>query len=317
VSNNRKRPLTAVNGEPKIGYKEMKKWLFTGIGIILSIAIVFVGISAYLGYSMTRTPRVPVEGNPGLKGLEYEGVTFPSSTDNLTLQGWFLSNKNSDRVIIMVHGADSNRADTSNGMLDIAAGLVTNDYNVLMFDLRGCGESDGSMVSGGYFEKRDLEGAVEYIKARGFSRIGVLGFSLGAVTAILQAADDNDIQAVVSDSSFADLNDIMRPEFSARTRAPEIFLYPILFMIKVMYGVDFPAIRPIASVDDIAPRPIFFIQGDADETIPVEHARRLFQAADNPQDQLWIVPGAGHTQSYNTYPEEYLKRITAFFDDSL
>ena len=291
----------------------MKKWLKTGIIVVAAVVIIFTGLSAYLGYSMTRVDRVPVEGNPGLLGLSYEDVSFPSAVDHLTMRGWFLPAE-SDRVVIMVHGAGSNRADPSNGMLDIAAGLVGHGCNVLMFDLRGCGESDGSMVSGGYYEKRDLEGAVDYVKERGFGRIGVLGFSLGAVTSLLAAAEDTDIDAVVSDSAFSDLNDIMKPEFSARTRAPQVFLDPILFMIKLMYGVDFRAIRPVASVADITPRPVLFIHGDADQTIPVEHARRLYRAADNPRDELWIVPGAGHTQAYNTEPAEYIDRVAAFFD---
>jgi fermentation-respiration switch protein FrsA (DUF1100 family) len=295
----------------------VKKWLKIGGGVALAVIVVFVGVSAYLGYTMTRTPRVPVEGNPGDLGLAYEDVSFQSAVDALTLRGWFLLAGNSDRVIVMVHGAGANRADPSNGMPDIAAGLVGNGFNVLMFDLRGCGESGGSMVSGGYFEKRDVEGAVAYLEGRGYSRIGVLGFSLGAVSSLLAAAEDPDIKAVVSDSSFADLNDIMKPEFHARTKAPGFFLTPILVMIKVMYGVDFRAIRPVAVVADIAPRPVFFIHGDADETIPVAHAQRLYQAADNPADELWTVPDAGHTQAFHTQPQEYLQKVTAFFSASL
>ena len=295
----------------------MKKWLKIGGAVVLAVVVVFVGVSAYLGYTMTRTPRVPVEGSPDDLGLAYEDVSFPSAVDALTLRGWFLPVGNSDRVIVMVHGAGANRADPSNGMLAIAAGLVGNGFNVLMFDLRSCGESDGSMVSGGYYEKRDVEGAVGYLEGRGYDRIGVLGLSLGAVSSLLAAAEAPDIEAVVSDSSFADLNDIMAPEFHARTKAPGFFLTPILVMIKLMYGVDFRAIRPIAVVADIAPRPVFFIHGDADETIPVAHAGRLYQAADNPADELWTVPGAGHTQAYNTRPQEYLQRVTAFFNASL
>jgi pimeloyl-ACP methyl ester carboxylesterase len=295
----------------------VKKWLKIGGGVILAVILAFVGVSAWLGYSMTRNERVPVEGDPGELDLAYEDVSFPSAADDLTLRGWFLPVEDSDRVIVMVHGAGANRADASNGMLDIAAGLVQNGFNVLTFDLRGCGESEGDMVSGGYFEKRDLEGAVAYLKERGFDRIGVLGFSLGAVTSLLAAPEDPDIDAIVSDSSFADLNDIMKPEFHARTKAPGFFLTPILLLIKVMYGVDFPAIRPIGKVADIAPRPVFFIHGEADETIPVAHAQRLYEAADNPADELWTVPGAGHTQAYNTGPEEYLERVTAFFDAAL
>ncbi len=84
-----------------------------------------------------------------------------------------------------------------------------------------------------------------------------------------------------------------------------------------MYGVDFPAIRPVVSVVDIAPRPVFFIHGDVDQEIPVAHARRLFQAANNPRDELWIVPWAGHTQAYKTQPHDYMDRVSAFFDASL
>jgi pimeloyl-ACP methyl ester carboxylesterase len=295
----------------------MKKWLKLGIAFILAVLIIFIGISGYLGYSMTRLERVPLERNPGALGLAYEDVSFPSMDDGLTLRGWFLQGPDSEQVIIMVHGNEGNRDDPTIGTLDIASQLVKHGYNVLMFDLRGCGESDGDMVSGGYYEKRDLRGAVKYIKECGYDHIGVLGFSLGAVTSLLTAAEDKDIDAVVSDSSFADLNDIMGPEFSKRTRAPAILLQPILFMIKIMYGVDFNAIKPIESVPMIEPAPVFFIHGDEDETIPVEHARRLKQASQNPRNQLWIVPGAGHTRCYVTYPEEYISRVTAFFDEAL
>lgn len=295
----------------------MKKWLKIGIAVILTAVFIFVGISAYLGYSMTRVKRVPLTDNPSVMSLTYENVSFSSLDKKLTLRGWFLPGGFSDPVIIIVHGNGYNRDDPNIGTIDIAAQLVKSGYNVLMFDLRGYGESDGSTVGGGYLEKRDLEGAVAYMKSRGFNHIGVLGFSLGAVTSLLAAEEDQNIDAVVSDSSYADLNDMMGPEFAKRTKAPSIFLHPILLMIKVMYGVDFASIRPVDSVAKIKSQPILFIHGDADETIPVSHAYRLFNAAHNTMDQLWIVPGAGHTQAYKTQPEEYINKITEFFDTAL
>jgi dipeptidyl aminopeptidase/acylaminoacyl peptidase len=301
----------------EIGEIPMKKWLKIGLGLILAVVVVFVGISGYLGYSMTRVERVPLEGNPGLMGLTYQDVSFPSMDKELTLRGWFLPNPDSKQVIVMVHGNGYNRVDPTIGTLDIASRLVGHGYNVLMFDLRGYGESDGNTVSGGYYEKRDLEGAVNYLKERGFEHIGVLGFSLGAVTSLLAGAEDRDIEAIVSDSSFADLKDIMEPEFSKRTHAPQFFLHPILFMIKIMYRVDFTAIRPVDSVAKIAPRPVLFIHGEADETIPVAHAYRLLQASQNSQNELWVVPEAGHTRSYKAQPEEYVNRVTGFFDMAL
>jgi len=295
----------------------MKWFLRLGLPLVLVVVIAFLGISGFLGYSMTKVKRVPIEGSPALLGLEYEEVSFSSRDEELTLRGWYLPVEGSEQVIIMVHGADGNRADPSIGMLDIALGLVEHGYNVLMFDLRGHGESDGNRMSAGHYEKRDLLGAVDYVRGLGFEQIGVLGFSMGAVTALMATAENSDIDAVVADSSFADLKDMMEPEFAKRTKFPKFFLPTLLFVVKIIYGVDFNAIKPVELVSEIAPRPIFFVHGELDETVPLEHAYRLHQASQNPQNQLWVVPKAGHVSSYVNYPEEYMNKITTFFDGVL
>ena len=266
---------------------------------------------------MTKPKRVPVEGNPALLGLEYEDVSFSSVDEELILRGWYLPVEDSEQIIIMVHGGDGNRTDSSIGLLNIASGLVEHGYNVLMFDLRGHGESDGNRMSAGYYEREDLAGAVDYMKGRGFESIGVLGFSMGAATAIMATAESADIDALVADSSYADLQDMMEPEFSKRTRFPKFFLPPLLFMVKIIYGVDFVAVKPVEFVPEIAPRPIFLIHGKLDDTVPIEHAYRLQEAFQNHQGQLWVVPDAGHVRAYITHPEEYMSKITAFFDDIL
>ena len=295
----------------------MKWWLKLGLVLIALVVVAFLGISGYLGYSMTRVERRPVEGNPAQLGLKYKDVSFSSMDDELTLRGWYLPVENSEQVIIMVHGGDGNRADPSIGMLDIASELVEHGYSVLMFDLRGHGESDGNRMSAGYYERRDLAGAVDYVKGRGFESIGVLGFSMGAAIAIMTTAESSDIDAVVADSSYADLKDMMEPEFSKRTKFPKFFLPPLLFMVKIMYGVDFSAVKPVEFVPEIAPRPVLFIHGKLDDTVPVEHANRLQQASQSPQSQLWVVPDAGHVRAYVTHPGEYMDKITAFFDGAL
>ncbi len=295
----------------------MKWWLKLGLALILVVAIAFLGISGFLGYSMTKVERVPIEENPALLDLKYEDVSFSSRDDELILRGWYLPIQDSEQVIIMVHGGEQHRADPSIGMLDIASGLVEHGYNVLMFDLRGHGESDGNRMSAGYYEKRDLLGAVDYMKGQGLESIGVLGFSMGAATALMATAENDDIDAVVTDSSFADLKDMMEPEFAKRTKFPKFFLPTLLFVVKIMYGVDFNAIKPVELVSEITPRPIFFIHGELDETVPLEHAYRLQQASQNRQNQLWVAPEAGHVGSYVNHPEEYMNKITTFFDGGL
>ena len=102
----------------------MKWWWKAALTLILVIVVATLGISGYLGYSMTRVERLAVEQDPALFGLDYEAVSFPSLEDELTLHGWFLPVADSQEVIIMVHGADQHRADPSIGMLGIASELV-------------------------------------------------------------------------------------------------------------------------------------------------------------------------------------------------
>jgi fermentation-respiration switch protein FrsA (DUF1100 family) len=295
----------------------MKWWLKVILAVALAAIAAFLGISVYLGHSMTAIERVPITETPALFGLDYEEVSFPSRIDELTLYGWYLPAEGSDEVIIMVHGAEQHRADPNIEMLDIACGLVAHGYSVFMFDLRGHGESEGDRMSAGYYEVRDLGGAVDYVVGLGFEDIGVLGFSVGGATTIMTTADCEEIDVIVVDSAFADMNDMLEPQFAERTFFPTFFLKPLLFMVKMMYGIDFTAVKPVEVVADIAPRPIFFIQGELDDVVPPEHAQILLEASNNPLNQLWWLPDVGHVEAYVTYPEEYMDRVTAFFDDAL
>ena len=295
----------------------MRLWLKIVIVIALVLVVAFLGISAYLGNSMTAVERLPITDTPEICGLDYEDVSFPSRVDELQLSGWYLPAEGSQAVIIMLHGAEQHRADPTINMLAIACSLVEHGYSVLMFDMRGHGQSEGERMSAGYFEVRDLGGAVDYVEGLGFDDIGVLGFSMGGVTALMAAAEDNAIDAIVSDSAYADLNDMLEPQFAQRSFFPAFFLKPLLVMVKFMYGVDFTAIKPVEVVDEIYPRPILFIQGALDDTVPPEHVYRLRDAADNPRDELWLVADAGHVEAYSLHPEEYMERVTAFFDGAL
>ncbi len=266
---------------------------------------------------MAVIKRVPVEEDPATFGLSYEDVSFLSRDDNIELKGWFFPFVGSAKVIVMVHGVDVHRADPSIGMLNIAAALVSRGFNVLTFDLRGHGQSGGSSRYVGLAEKRDLHGAVDFVKGRGYTRIGVLGFSMGAATSLMTAAESDDIVAIVADSSFADMNDIVVPQFKKRTGLPKFLLRPLLLLARVCYGLNIMAVKPIESVSVLGDVPILFIHGDSDETVPVEHAHRLYNASVNGKSQIWITPGVAHVRSYAMYNQQYLDRVTQFFAEAL
>lgn len=282
----------------------------------LVVTAVIFGISGYAASSLTRFERVPIESTPADFGLEYVDVEFPSR-DGLMLQGWWLEGDEGESVIIVVHGSEGNRAHPADRNLGIAGGLVNHGYNVLVFDMRGHGESEGKQISAGYHERYDVLGAIDHIAQRGIEgRIGVLGLSMGAATSLMAAAESEEIAAVVADGGYADIVSIFESEFSARSSLPGFFIPIILFAANKMYDIDFAAIKPEEAVSKLSV-PVFIIHGEQDDMVPVAHAYRLREASQHPDSELWILPEAAHSNAYLVRPAEYMERVIAFFDEAL
>lgn len=293
-----------------------RRVLWASLAVIVVAAGTILGISGYAASSLTRVERVPIGSNPADFGLEYVDVSFPSR-DGLTLRGWWLEGGDDNPVIVVVHGSGGNRADPAERMLGIAKDLVSYGYSVLMFDMRGHGESEGEHISAGLCERNDLLGAIDYIRERGIeSKIGVLGFSMGAAVCLMAAPESDEIDAVVADSAYADIVSIIESEFAERSDLPKFFIPVILFMTRNIYDIDFTAIKPEEAVKEIS-IPIFIIHGGQDEMIPVQHAYRLKEASQNPGSKLWIVPEALHANSYLVRPTEYKEQVISFFDEAL
>ncbi len=312
---------------PKTVRRGTRRRLLIAVGGLAVIAVVYLGVSYLVLSSSLSAQRVHYELTP-----PGEEVRFESDVDRITLVGWLLRSSG-DRAIVLGHGL--NCYGWSGSQPDKARAYVGAGFHVLVFDFRGHGRSGGDRLGLGWDERRDVRAAVDLLLRRGFEpgMIGIDGGSYGAATALLAAAAIPELGAVVADSAFADMRDIMERQIKMRTGVPSQFarlLRPgIAFLAWLLYSLDFDAIPPERAVPDIAPRPILFIHGEKDHTIPVEHAYRLKAASQNPADELWILPGLGHTEGIRRHGKEckhdepspmreaYLKKVTAFFDHSL
>lgn len=296
-------------------------WIRRLVWLAAIAAVVYLAVSGWSALSLTRPERKPLppKDGPVIRGLPpYREVAFSSRRDRLELKGWYFPSPNSQAAVILVHGRDGNRADETIGLPEIAKALVERGYNVLTFDLRGHGESAGDRLSFGPWETSDLLGAVDYVKLQGISprRIGVLGFSMGAATAILAAAESNDIRAVVADSSYANIGEIIEAKFPKASGLPGFFTPGAIFMGRLVLGIDLEAAAPERVVAKIAPRPVLLVQGFEDSLVPFSHAERLARAA-GPTAQLWLVPGAEHVRAFRLDPVGYLGRVVNFFHGAL
>ena len=272
----------------------------------------YVGLSGYMAGHMSRVPRTFAEITPDRLGLNYEDAAFSNRGGSLELRGWLVRDGNPDTWIILVHGSGGNRAHNAVNMLGLTRDLVRRGIGVLSFDLRAHGESEGSRASIGYEERTDLQGAIEFLEARGISRgrIGVLGFSLGAVIAIMTASEERGLAGLVLDSPFASLMEMVYRETSRRSGVSRFFLPGMVLMGRVLYGVDLASVRPLDAITSVD-CPLLFVHGADDVMVAPSNSARLCKAARGEKD-LWLVPGARHAQGYNTRPLEYVDRVVDF-----
>src|SRR5438477_548349 len=216
----------------------------------------------------------------------------------------------------LIEGFKTSRAE----MLPWARFLHDAGYNALLLDLRGAGQSGGGTIGLGATEPRDVVAAVQTAgEAFRSDHVAVLGISLGAGVAILAAADDSRIAAVVADSAWTD-QDFQLARLGVIDVGPVPLPLPPLgpIALNAMVGADVARARPLEAIARIAPRPILLIHSADDDnaTTPVEGARRLFAAAGEPKE-LWIVPRGGHVGAINAFPDEYRARVLAFLRDAL
>ncbi len=304
--------------------------------LILSAVLMsaYAALSLYIAMQLVYAPQQPLYATPALFGMQFHRITFPSRVDHVQLRGWFIpgvlpgGHLTAQRTIIMVHGDRTNRADQGAGLLKLSVAFAQHGFAVLAFDMRGAGESPPAPLSLGYFEQRDVLGAADFLRSGqlpypelGRPRvIAGWGVSLGAVTLLLAAAKEPAIRALVSDSGYPDFASILEREVPKRGHLPPLFTPGALLAAQALYGINFYDVRPVDTVARIAPRPIFFIHGDKDSFNPSTNMFVLATAARSAPDahvQTWLVPGADHAQSFNTAGQQYVTRVTDFYNLAL
>lgn len=291
---------------------------FIGILLILGTVSTF-GISYYVGSQLVHPVRIPITKTPAKYHLAYRSITFPSRVDDLMIHGWFIpADSSRGRIVIESHGYGRNRS-AFDAALPTAKALHDAGFDVIMFDYRAEGDSPGKIVSVGEFETRDLIGAVDYAKKIGFKKIGVIGYSMGAATAIEAAAKDTSIRAVIADSPFANLKVYLKKNLSKWSGLPNWPFTPqILWEMKVFHGLDAAKVDPAKSLKIWKPRPLLLIAGTDDKEIPMSNSEHLYNIVkSDTNDKIWIVKGARHVKAWDVNPDKYENVVTGFFSQYL
>jgi uncharacterized protein len=302
------------------------------------IALVFIILAiAYLGsnYLMARC-QPDAAASPADYGLAYEDIEFASG-DGTILRGWYVPARHlphshsaslrglscvaqcgpapAARTVIICSGVS--------GSIDADVAVLPwfhlLDLNVLTFDWRAHGRSDGHTATLGYDERYDLLAAVEFAKVRGAAHIGVLGFSLGGAVALSTAAVCPDIRAVAADSAYVRVTTAVAAGLRERG-LPESIVHLLARLMLLTAGArtgrNWSEADPVRWIAQVAPKPVLLLYGERDPFAPRTEVDLLYQRAGDPKE-LWRVSGAAHREIQVLQPEAYRQRLTRFFEDNL
>lgn len=224
--------------------------------------------------------RKPLRERPR---LPHEALSFRGQ-GGVLLKGWLFRARGERRgLLVYLHGIGDNRGSG----LGVAERFVPRGWDVLLYDSRAQGESEGEACTYGYFEKADLSRALDAV---GAGSAVLFGSSLGASVALQAAAIEPRVRGVIAQSAFSDLETITReraPFFASRTDVKKaLALAEVEGRLRV---AETSAQRAAAEIRV----PVLLLHGAADrETLP-SHSQRIFEALPGPK-QLILVPGAGH-----------------------
>jgi pimeloyl-ACP methyl ester carboxylesterase len=282
--------------------------------LITLFTLVFTYVILYLN---THQPRYHLTSTPAELGIVFEQISF-ITTDSIKLKGWFVASQNrvAAPTIIIAHGLGASKSD----FINLSGFLSLNGFNVLLFDFRAHGESEGKSCSLGLKEQLDITAAIDYIISREDLKnksFGLYGFSLGGSAGILTASRDQRIKAIVADTPFSSLNDISADVIKRTYHLPS---FPFMQLANIFYRLSFNGwigqVSPSEVIHLISPRPILLISSDIDEMTPLYHARELFSKAGEPKE-LWIIKGASHGGTMSVDTEKYNQKLLSFFNQVL
>lgn len=242
-------------------------------------------------------------------GIPSQSISF-EAVDGTVRRGWYTQGETRPGVVvIVVPGHAGNTAFAIND----AAIFANAGYSTLIYEHRSCADPHLS-ASTGFYEAQDVINASHFLMSLPeTNQIAVFGVSEGGTAAILAAASEPTISAIIAAGGYASLaDDVLDPPPDNHSIPERIFRQMTLWSLDAQLDLPLDSTSPILAIPEISPRPILLIYGDSEQNVGIA----LYNAAGNPKT-LWIVPGAAHAGYASAAPEEYSQRLLDFLEGAV
>jgi len=258
--------------------------------------------------------RTPATKQPKDFDLQVQEVVLLNS-DGQKLHGYFWPSANGAFVMLQ-HGFKADRS----YMLEEAKLLQDAGYGILVTSVRSHDLNDGNEITFGEREMDDLNTWYTYLtneQGAEKGKVGLLGNSMGGSMAIEYAALNQDIAAVVAVSAFSSLQDTINVSVVYFTGLPAFPFAPMIsYWAESILDLDVEEVNATKAAAKLCNTPLFVMQGGQDIVVSVASGQWIYDAACGDKE-LWFEEDLGHTKFDTKKPDEFKRRVIAFFDKAL
>jgi pimeloyl-ACP methyl ester carboxylesterase len=250
--------------------------------------------------------------NPNMENCSSQGTTAGTevvTSDGVRIAGWYVPSADgtgpTGPTVVLAHGWAANKSEVLKYAVPLHAA-----YNVVAFDMRGGGRSSRVDVTFGPREKPDLEAIIDWIeRTKHPAHLAVMGNSMGGGAAVLAAATDRRIEALILDSTHARVEDVVGRRLEVDAGHPSLPGTPaILLAIWLRTGLNLMDSDPVNFIPALGHRPLLLIHGTADlHDLPARSAEVNYQAAlaAGVPVELHMCAGATHGKVIDTCPADW------------
>jgi fermentation-respiration switch protein FrsA (DUF1100 family) len=293
-----------------------KKQKISIVVVISALLLLYFSFCAFAAHIMTSPLAPHIDITPNFISDDWRSAEF-KSTDGVQLRGWFFEGQ-STKAVIMVSGLFANRTNSEYMGSIIAKELIFLGYNVLLYDTRAHGKSDGDRVGFGSVEGEDIVGAVKFLNSQGFASkdIAIIGDSMGAISTLMVVDKLKEVGAIVLDTPASEFAPILSSRLWVERGVPGFFHPTIFFFSKVFFGVDVYSVKPIDKISLDNKRKLLFLHGKLDQTTPVINSETLIKKAGK-GSRLILFEEGSHIETFKSDPKLYRKEVYSFLESEL